>query len=630
MSRRRLLVGALLLIALAEGVLIVAPMFLHRDTDGSVARLDEITLQVERTAGGAGAWTAARVGDRFLLGSAVRTGAGSRAQLHLTRGGVLKIEANATVRFASKPGQAAEDVRVETGTIEVEAGDETVALGEAILEPHGHARISNVDGALTISVELGRAVLETGEQVLAGNSVTVRIGVAILEPNTRIVDAGVSPDAVLDATAPTATSVVVKVTGKPAVVQTATGPEPLTVGEHTMDFGARIQTAPGGTLEIAGDGARVVATGAADLVIGGADGAIATATKGVLALRAETADGHVVVPGGTVIARTGGAEIAVRIGVPGGTEIEDRQGDAAIKTAKADEALAIGDRAILAPDGAIDFKTRAPAHATISIAAGESPVIHDPRAPTAVGVRFGAGCTGPGIVEVAKDRSFKRVLARAGGTVGGNVLLPTGVYAYRVRCGDKASAGSIRIFPDSGRVPLPKAAPRTLVEADGREYMVLYQNLLPEFTLSWRDAPVRASYQFVIQPATGDAKRLTNTAPRLGLKPGDLREGTYRFWVEIPETGGRSAETRIVIDFDNAAASASIDRVDAKDNKAHVNGTVIEGSTVSSGGSAIDLDQHRRFSADLSRVEGETGISVRIAHPKLGINYYVVSTIKTP
>jgi hypothetical protein len=221
------------------------------------------------------------------------------------------------------------------------------------------------------------------------------------------------------------------------------------------------------------------------------------------------------------------------------------------------------------------------------------------------------------------------MVARTGGRAGGNALLPAGTYTYRVRCANKKVVrGSVRVIRDAGHKPLPRAAPRTLVEPDGREYVISYQNLLPELTLVWRDAPARSSYQFVILPAAGEARRIKSATPRVSLKSGELAEGSYKFWVEIPETGGRSDEARILIDFDNAAATASIERVQTKNGKLAVTGTAIEGTTVSAGESRIPLDRHQRFNIELAPQGGEDRVAIRISHPKLGVHYYVLRSAK--
>jgi hypothetical protein len=97
-------------------------------------------------------------------------------------------------------------------------------------------------------------------------------------------------------------------------------------------------------------------------------------------------------------------------------------------------------------------------------------------------------------------------------------------------------------------------------------------------------------------------------------------------WGEIDGTR-QSEPGKIVLDFDNAAPSASIDGVESDGTTLHVRGTVIEGSTVSIGSAAgqggatpVDLDRHRRFGVD---VPGEVA-AVKIANPKSGTSYYVV------
>jgi hypothetical protein len=214
---------------------------------------------------------------------------------------------------------------------------------------------------------------------------------------------------------------------------------------------------------------------------------------------------------------------------------------------------------------------------------------------------------------------------RAGGAAAANVLAPAGSYSYRVRCpGGRGAAGTLRIVKDSGRTPLPMAAARTAVEMDGREYTILYQNVLPELTLTWRTAPRgRSKYTFVVKPAKGAEKRLVGTAPTMQLVAGELREGSYKVWVE-PDAGSKSEESRIVIEFDNAAQSASIDAVETGGGKLRVKGTVIESSTVSAGGTAVPLDRQRRFTTELTPGPEDDGVAVRIAHPKAGVHYYVM------
>jgi hypothetical protein len=278
----------------------------------------------------------------------------------------------------------------------------------------------------------------------------------------------------------------------------------------------------------------------------------------------------------------------------------------------------------MTPSGEIAVLPPAPERTVVTLTAGESPVIHDPKAPAAVRVMFADVCPTTGVVEIAKDRAFKKPLARSGGSGGANVLIPAGTFHYRVRCVDGAGAtGTVRVDRESGRSPLPTTAARTTVEMDGREYTILYQNLLPEVTLAWRKAPPKPSYTFVIKPRKGAEKRMNNPGPTLKLSAGELREGGYTTWVEAV-LGARSEVSRIVIEFDNAAPSASIELVEGHDQAIHVKGAAIDGSTVSAGTTPVALDRHQRFDTDLTPGAQEDGVGVRIAHPKAGIHYYVM------
>jgi hypothetical protein len=88
----------------------------------------------------------------------------------------------------------------------------------------------------------------------------------------------------------------------------------------------------------------------------------------------------------------------------------------------------------------------------------------------------------------------------------------------------------VRVVRDAGTRPLPKAAARTFVELAGREYQILYQNLLPEISLSWKNAPRSLRYTFVVKPANGAEKRITSMTSATTLEAGEIREGKYTAW----------------------------------------------------------------------------------------------------
>lgn len=442
-----------------------------------VATLEEAVAVVERMPGADAAWAAARKGDTFVIGSAVRTGAASRAKLRVGKGGKLDVRPNSIVYFTRDGKKQRDDVRVETGSVEIEAGDDSVGLGEAVVEPGAKVRVESSEAGTTIVVTLGRVVLENNV-IEAGKSITLG--------------------------------------GKPAVAA---------------------------------------------------------------------------------------------------VEIE---------TARGTEQLAPGETAAVTAKDAIEPLPPPPERTVATFEAGESPTIHDARAPAALRVRFGAACTGAGTVEVAKDRAFKRIVARSGGSDGANVLVAPGTFHYRVRCPEgKGASGVVRVKKDAGTRPLPKAAARTFVELDGREYQILYQNLLPEISLTWKNAPNSLRYTFVVKPARGAEKRIPSMTSATTLEAGEIREGRYTAWAEL-DSGRKSEASRIVMEFDNAAPSVSIDRVTTDHGFLHVTGSAIEGTAVSVTNIPVELDRHRRFTARLPPENENEAPAVRIAHPKSGIHYYVV------
>lgn len=567
-----------------------------KQSSGIVARLEQKEALVERMPRANAPWVVAKVGDGFVIGSAIRTGNGAHAKLKLGKNGKLDVAQNAVIYFTKTPGHTREDVRVETGVVELEAGDELVGLGEAVLDPHSKARIENGPDGLRIDVSLGKLVLEDNV-IAAGESITLG-----------------------DKKQPTAVADVPKkglhvaIGGKPARAKTKAGDSELSVGDHEIEAGTVLATPTGGTASIMRDGMRGDTSGPSDVEV---DDGYMRISKGSITLDAQTADALAKFPGGSLTTKSGGAATA-SIDKDGAATIDAQRGETLVETAKGTHTLEAGETLTVSAQGDVEKAAPPPKRTVATIASGESPIIHDAAAPSPIRVTFQGVCT----VEVAKDRAFKRVIARSGGTDSANVLVPAGAFSYRTRCGGKTTTGTVRIVKDSGRAPLPKAAAKTLVEMDGREYTILYQNLLPQLTLSWKAAPKKPPYAFVLKSSTGE-KRFTSDEPKVTIPAGDVREGSYTAWVE-PKAGAKSEQGKIVIDFDNAAPSASIDTVEANVTTIVVKGVVIEGSTVSANGTPVELDRQRRFTAQLTPGESEDGAAIRILNSKGGIHYYVM------
>ncbi len=560
-----------------------------------VATLEEAIASVERMPGADAKWTAARKGDTFVIGSAVRTGAESRAKLRVGKSGKLEVRPSSIVYFTRDGKKQRDDVRVETGSVEIEAGDESVGLGEAVVEPGAKVRVdSSAEGGTTIVVTLGRVVLEDNV-IEAGKSITL-------------------------GGKPVVAAKPVEVTVKPGIVVTITGKSAgaLGVGEHTVEVGTTLAVPQDSVATIARDGATIATAGPSEVRILDRLAII----SGAATLQADAADAVATIPGGSVTARTGGDATATVDKT--GTQVTAQRGTVEIATASGTEQLAPGETATVTAKGTIERLPPPPKKTVATFDAGESPTIHDARAPAPLRVRFGAACAGAGIVELAKDRAFKRIVARSGGSAGANVLVAPGTFHYRVRCPQgKGASGTVRVAKDAGTRPLPKVAARTFVELDGREYQILYQNLLPEISLSWKNAPRSLRYTFVIKPPSGAEKRITSMSAATTLEAGEIREGKYTTWAEL-DNGRKSEASRIVMELDNAAPSISIDRVTVDNGFLRVSGSAIEGTTVSVTNIPVELDRHRRFSATLPPESDDEAPAVRIAHAKSGIHYYVV------
>jgi hypothetical protein len=589
-------------------VMLIALCACKKTADPVVARIESMTAQVERMPQANAKWQPARVGDGFVIGSAVRTGASSRAKLSVGKQGKLDVDASSVVYFTRSLGAERSDLRVETGIAELETGDEPVGIGKAVLDPHTRVRIEARPEGTSLVVTVGRAMLD---DTVIGAGERLTIGTAGKPIEVAQPDAGVAQPS---------GSVAIAVRDKPISVTTAAGTSALPVGEHTLPQGARITVPAGGSVEVSRAGARAVTSGPGQLTIG--DKSLVEVTSGTIALHGEAGDAIASVPGGSVTAARG-ATTALVIDAKE-TAIDAQRGATAIASPRGTQTLAAGQSALLTANGEITLAAPPPARTVVTITAGESPTLHDPRAPTPVRVAFDEVCPAGGSVEVAKDRSFKKIIARSGGVGAANVLVPAGSFNYRVRCaGARGASGTVRVAKDSGRTPLPKAAARTSVEMDGRDYTILYQNLLPQLTLAWKTAPRAARYTFVISAGRGADRRIESSTATLKLAAGDLREGSYKIWVE-PMLGRRSEESKVAIEFDNATQSASIDTVEAAGDKLRIKGSVIESSTVSVNQLPLELDRQRRFTTEAAPAEGQDGIGVRIAHPKAGIHYYVM------
>ncbi|MEI9953961.1 MAG: FecR domain-containing protein [Pseudomonadota bacterium] len=263
----------------------------------------------------------------------------------------------------------------------------------------------------------------------------------------------------------------------------------------------------------------------------------------------------------------------------------------------------------------------------LSIAAGESIIIHDPRPPTAVGVLAGGHCSGSALLSVDGSRAHSE--ERVGeGRIG--IALTSGAHRYVVHClgeggvrGDKIGQGTISIVPDAGLRRLAISAPLTNVDTDGRRYTVLYQSLQPRIAIQWPNAPAASSYVLTVNSPHG-TKTVTVSSPRYLFASGSLIEGQHSF--SFQGAGRRSRDTTVVIRFDNAAPAASImspsDGSFAPGSSVLVAGTAQPGSVVTVGGETLQQDAQNRFSMAVS-APSDQALAIRFTQPQRGVHYYL-------
>jgi hypothetical protein len=588
------------------------------------------------------AWRTAAAGDRFRTGDAVRTSKDGGARVKFTAGGGLKMGADTTIRFgAGKVAVEGELTAEEDAVLDLELGRAEITAGSRVV-------IQRQGDEVRFDVLVGRAVVTRDDGVTelrAGQALDVEVGGAKVERvagrTAATADAGPPAAGQRDGgggtVAPTGGDVIGEVKGKAARTRSGGGAwAPLATGRHDLAAGTLVSVPRGGSLVIQRGDETAEVRGAAEVVVApdGDGGALAEARGGRTQVLATGVDVRIRVPGGTIVARRGkGAGSRADLTVDKGkTSIKVDTGVVEVTGDKGGvERLVLGQSGELQRNGSIQVRGREPDRADFSITAGLSASIHDPAPPSDVRVRFGAACTGAGVLEVTHGESFGASLRRVQGEGAAIVRLDAGAHRYRVRCmvdgrvGEPSSGGRLRVARDAGARPLPRKAPQNTVDADGRRYTVLYQNLLPSITFRWANAPAAGSYRLTVTPARGKPITADATTARHTLPPGKLPEGEYTYWFEAGSASSKRSVLRI--DFDNAAASGYLQtpkpRAIWPGGAVAVSGGAAEGWKVSAGGKALALDRQRRFSASVTRAADESGIAVELSHPTRGVHLYV-------
>jgi hypothetical protein len=365
--------------------------------------------------------------------------------------------------------------------------------------------------------------------------------------------------------------------------------------------------------------------------VGSPGGALLNAVEGDVTADGEDAIVRIDVPGGSIVTKQGGrAGISVRRGKP--TQVTAEQGEVEVKGGKGNRTLlAAGQSTSLDRGSDVDVEDFSGSRTDFSLAGGESAVVHDPGAPTGVRIVFSKLCPGEGEVEFSG--SARKKGARSRGTGSALIMAGPGANRYKIRCVDDDGAGDVRaqgvisVARDSGAAQLPRKAPQNMIDADGRRYTVMYQNLLPQLTVGWPTAPAGKAFILHVEPERGQARTVDAKTASVKFPSGQLGEGTYSFWFETRDDAThRSPKTTLRIDFDNAAPAAHIQEPPAGapiSGSVTVAGVALEGASVSVSGVDLPLDAQYRFRDTAMPNPGESAIAIRIAHPKHGVHYYL-------
>jgi hypothetical protein len=596
--------------------------------EGTVDRDHAAKLQV---------WTRAPIGAEFFEGDAIRTAIRASAVVRLDDGSRAALQAETIVRFLStKPGSGEHGLDVVAGEAVIEVGSDGMKLrtsvGLASLDSNTRIRLAKTTRGVRYEVLVGKARVDTTNgprELTRGSSIEVGLGDAILDldrmPAPSAVPATPAPAASEVPDDPTA-AIALEVSGPGVTLTPPDGktPEPLTAGAHAVKPGSTV-TVPKGRTAVASRGnQRATLGGAGRFVIAEPGGSFVRADSGQVSVLQAPGAVSISVPGGVIITQR---ESTAGVSVHGksGSKVSVSVGEVEVRTDQGTETLHAGEEAELRVGGRVDVAGRGPAYAEITITAGEALTVHDPKPPTAVGVRFGDKCPRGAIVELLRGAAK---VASSSGQGSANMAVPAGSHPYRVRCLSEsgvgtavAAKGSIAVRRDSGTAPLPKKAPLSLVDADGRTYTVLYQNQLPSISLRWRDAPSAGSFTLEVSGAT---RKTVNTAQAsYTFKSGDLAEGRHQ--LVFSGGGKRSRSTTLVIRFDNATPAAHItspaDQSFSAGASVTVSGVALPGWTVSVQGQTLEMDAQARFSGQV--VAPAHALVIRFAYPGRGVRYYL-------
>lgn len=298
--------------------------------------------------------------------------------------------------------------------------------------------------------------------------------------------------------------------------------------------------------------------------------------------------------------------------------------------ASTEDSDAAGDAIV--SDGPSEARPTSPVFSSaapdLGVAIAESASVHAPVLPVHIRVDPAARCPAGGSLAVTVRGVVHEQRVREAAVL----ALPSGTHSLRFRCDGSSSTqrSTIEVDAESGAAALPSRPATSEIALDGHDYTVLYQNHLPILRVSWPRAPGSSDgYALVWRDGRGRESSLDASSASVTLESGRVRDGTIRLTMRANSGAARSPETAVTVQFDNDANAAQIRAPrpgDALTGTVHVEGTALEGSTVTVSGQAMELDSQRRFQGEIA-IGDAAALVVMIRHRSsrthYGTHYYV-------
>jgi hypothetical protein len=618
----------------------------------SIAELIEMQGHVERDwANRVNAWRRADLGARFRVGDGVRSKENSSAIVELSEGSCVRVKSQTMIRFSrSTSGASPSDVDVQMGEAEVVAGNRPVTVitrtGIATVKSGSRLQIRKTSQGVDYLVKIGTAIFQDQQgksiEVRAGEGVRIGIGEAIFErfgaktpsvprahqtapEKSSAANVGAVPDEGYLAADIHGSGVRMRLSEEAPWIEVPAGPNRLA---PRTALSLPIST----TVQMRREKETATLYGEGEFIVGVPNKPLVTALMGKVSFETSEKDLVISVPGGVIIARggePGGTHGSVDVRADARTLVRAETGLIEINQPKNTNRLRAGEQWTIDGRDSFDRIDNGPQFADFSVPAGESFAVHVARPPVVVEFRFDEVCP-----EGAVVRRMGEASERSRGEKSANLLFPIGVSRYQVHCRDSGGIqnkpkvrGAIYVIRDSGTAQLPRSAPSSLVDADGRYYKILYQNLLPAITIRWPRPPKNAkSYRLEVVSQAGKKRNLTTDKPEYTFGAGSLGEGVHTIQFKTRDASA-SKLTRVEIRFDNAAPKASLREPNEGQFKPGdeviISGVAVTGWKISLQGGTVSADANSRFSGKVVYTDKYRALALRLAHSKNGIHYYL-------